>query len=98
VQIVHSLIRCMTDALAPLRILLMITPIVTKDSLPIRNDMIDLYFSASPGLLASIDDYYIIHGVVANLAVTETSLDMYNQDLVQFIYPSTMLCWARYVL
>jgi hypothetical protein len=45
--------------------------------------MIDLYFSASPGLLASIDDYYIIHGVVANLAVTETSLDMYNQDLVQ---------------
>jgi hypothetical protein len=59
--------------------------------------MIDLYFSASPGLLASIDDYYIIHGVVANLAVTETSLDMYNQDLVQFIYPSTMLCWARCV-
>jgi hypothetical protein len=63
--------------------------------MPIKNDMIDLYFSASPGLMASIDDFYIIHGVVANLAVTETSLDMYNEALVDLINPSTMLCWAR---
>eukprot|EP00428_Durinskia_dybowskii_P079488 CAMPEP_0170450314 /NCGR_PEP_ID=MMETSP0117_2-20130122/51705_1 /TAXON_ID=400756 /ORGANISM="Durinskia baltica, Strain CSIRO CS-38" /LENGTH=756 /DNA_ID=CAMNT_0010711601 /DNA_START=817 /DNA_END=3087 /DNA_ORIENTATION=+ len=66
-----------------------------KDSVPIRKDMIDVYFSASPGLLASIDDFYVIHGKVANLAVTETSLDIYNMNLVDLINPSTMLCWAR---
>jgi hypothetical protein len=27
--------------------------------------------------------------------VTETSLDMYNEALVELINPSTMLCWAR---
>jgi hypothetical protein len=48
--------------------------------------------------MASIDDFYIIHGSVANLAVTETSLDMYNEALVDLINPSTMLCWARCVV
>lgn len=63
--------------------------------MPIHGDMMDVYFSASPGLLASIDDFYVIHGEVANLAVTETSLDMYNAALVDLINPTTMLCWAR---
>ena len=57
--------------------------------------MMNIYFSASPGLLASIDDFYVIHGNVANLAVTETSLDVYNDNLINLITPTTMLCWAR---
>ena len=60
--------------------------------------MMNIYFSASPGLLASIDDFYVIHGNVANLAVTETSLDVYNDNLINLITPTTMLCWARCVL
>ena len=57
--------------------------------------MADVYFTASPGLLASIDDFYIVRGAEANLAVTETSLDMFNMALVDLIQPTTMLCWAR---
>lgn len=68
----------------------------SADSLPIPHDMMNIYFSASPGLLASIDDFYVIHGNVANLAVTETSLDVYNDNLINLITPTTMLCWARY--
>jgi len=60
--------------------------------------MMNIYFSASPGLLASIDDFYVIHGNVANLAVTETSLDVYNDNLIDLISPTTMLCWTRYKL
>lgn len=69
-----------------------------KNSLPIPNDMMNIYFSASPGLLASIDDFYVIHGNVANLAVTETSLDVYNDNLINLISPTTMLCWARTIV
>jgi hypothetical protein len=63
--------------------------------MPTSDDMMDSYFSASPGLLASIDDFYILHGKETNLAVTETSLDVFNDELVALIAPKTMLCWAR---
>jgi hypothetical protein len=52
------------------------------------------YFSSSPGLLSSVDDFFIVRGV-GNLAVTETTIDVYNDDLYKFIYPETMLSWMR---
>lgn len=54
----------------------------------------DIYFSSSPGLLSSVDDFYIIHGA-GQLAVMETTIDVYQPALLASISPDSMLSWSR---
>jgi len=55
-------------------------------------------FSSSPGLLASIDDFYILKSSAqANLAVIETSIDIYNRTYLDYIKPESVLAWMRVV-
>ena len=58
-------------------------PTVDTDGFIVRHEV---HFSSSPGLLSSVDDFYVIHSV-GNLAVMETSLDIYNKDLLALIHP-----------
>lgn len=59
------------------------------------NNMFQVIFSSSPGLLSSIDDYYLIHNDKTNMAVMETSLDVYNDQLLNLVLPQSMLSWTR---
>jgi hypothetical protein len=52
-------------------------------------------FSSYPGALSSIDDYYITD---SGLAVTETSLIVYNLTMYKDLSPETMLYWVRVAL
>jgi hypothetical protein len=54
-----------------------------------------VHFSSSPGLLASLDDFYIVHSASAQLAVIETTNDVYNPELFELVTPRSCLCWAR---
>ena len=54
-----------------------------------------VHFSSSPGLLASLDDFYIVHSTSAQLAVIETTNDVYNPELFELVTPRSCLCWAR---
>lgn len=55
------------------------------------------HFSSSPGLLSSIDDFYINRGRTLS-AVIETSLDIYDDKLLEAIKPTTNLAWVRAVV
>eukprot|EP01035_Chromulina_nebulosa_P018640 gene18640-24381_t len=66
-------------------------PLLNADGSQINHD---IYFSSSPGLLSSIDDFYVIKGH-GNLAVIETSLDIYNDELLKLIHTDTLLSWMR---
>jgi len=55
-------------------------------------------FSSSPGLLASIDDFYILKSTAqANLAVIETSIDIYNRTYLDYIKAESVLAWMRVI-
>ncbi len=67
---------------------------VMKNSLPAGQHRID--FSSSPGLLASIDDFYIVKGSNgANMAVMETSIDLYNRTYLSYVKHESVLAWVR---
>jgi hypothetical protein len=53
-------------------------------------------FSSSPGFLASIDDLYLVKGAGgSDLAVQESSINIYNASLLDLIVPQSNLCWVR---
>lgn len=54
-----------------------------------------VHFSASPGLLASLDDFYVVHSPSTKLVVIETTNDLYNPALFELVTPRSCLCWAR---
>ncbi len=67
-----------------------------KNAIPSGSHKVD--FSSSPGLLASIDDFYIVKGSNgANMGVMETSIDIYNRTYLDYIKPESVLAWARVV-
>lgn len=55
-----------------------------------------IWFSSSPGILSSVDDFFVIHGK-ANLGVIETTNELYNLRLLDKVVPSTVLSWTRAV-
>lgn len=57
----------------------------------------DVYFSSSPALLSSVDDYYTSSGF-AQLAVIETTNSLYNIRLLDQVKPESNLCWMRVVI
>jgi len=56
----------------------------------------DIYFSSSPALLSSIDDFFTISGY-AQLGVMETTNSLYNLKLLDQVVPQTVLSWTRAV-
>lgn len=56
-----------------------------------------VYFSASPGLLSSVDDFYTVSGY-SKLGVMETTNSLYNQTILALVKPSSILCWVRVVV
>jgi hypothetical protein len=69
---------------------------VMENMIPVGKHKVD--FSSSPGLIASIDDFYIVKGTNgANLGVIETSIDVYNRTYLDYIKPESVLAWVRAV-
>lgn len=56
----------------------------------------DVYFSSSPGVLSSIDDFFTVSGY-AQLGVMETTNSLYNLRLLKEVVPETVLSWTRAV-
>lgn len=54
----------------------------------------NVYFSSSPGMLSSIDDFYSVQGI-GKLSIIETSLDIYDPQLLPRITSASVLCWMR---
>lgn len=54
----------------------------------------DVTFSSSPGFLTSVDDFFISKGR-ANLFITETTLDLYDNTILEMVHPESVLSWAR---
>ncbi len=57
----------------------------------------DVYFSSSPALMSSVDDFYTSSGF-AKLGVIETTNSLFNVKLLDQIVPSSNLCWMRALL
>ncbi|KAF0972829.1 hypothetical protein FDP41_009078 [Naegleria fowleri] len=52
-------------------------------------------FASSPSFLSSKDDFYVTqHGLVT----METTNDVFNTDLFQFITPHSVMCWMRSIV
>jgi len=58
---------------------------------------VDMLFTSSPGLLASVDDYYQTYkeGLESQLVVIETSLDVFDHRVLASIQPHSVLSWMR---
>jgi hypothetical protein len=54
----------------------------------------EVYFSSSPALLTSVDDFYTVDGY-SELGVMETSNSLYNLTILALIKPESMLSWTR---
>ena len=52
-------------------------------------------FAASPSFLSSKDDFYVTE---AGLVTMETTNDVFNTTLFQYITPKSVLCWMRSVV
>lgn len=55
----------------------------------------DVYFSSSPGLVTSVDDYYTAYSDSTMLAVIETTNDIMVPDLFKLVVPQSCLSWMR---
>ncbi|RCN27407.1 lysophospholipase, partial [Ancylostoma caninum] len=49
-------------------------------------------FSSYPGSIASIDDFIVTS---ARLGILETTISNYNEELMEFMTPESVLCWIR---
>ncbi|PIO55771.1 hypothetical protein TELCIR_22841, partial [Teladorsagia circumcincta] len=49
-------------------------------------------FSGYPGTIASNDDFVLTS---ARLAILETTISNYNDRLLRYITPNSVLCWLR---
>lgn len=61
-------------------------------------EMRDIHFSSGPGLLASLDDFYIVKSTSARLVVIETTNDILNMSLFSLVKPQSALCWLRAIV
>ena len=52
----------------------------------------EISFSSYPGILSSIDDFYVIN---SGLVVLETTIGNSNTDLWKYVTPETNLYWIR---
>ena len=54
-------------------------------------------FSSSPALLSSVDDFYLVRAESMGnvLAIMETTLDVYDNKILELIHHSSMLSWMR---
>lgn len=78
---------------------------IKRYSLPLfKNPSIDptlitQHFSSYPGYLSSIDDFFLIHRsnrlIDVRLAIMETSISIYNQDLLHRIERLSVISWVR---
>jgi hypothetical protein len=60
----------------------------------------DLYFSSSPALLSSVDDFYITYTSEddsAQLVVIETTNELYDPALFKLVVPTSVLSWMRVI-
>lgn len=56
----------------------------------------DTYFSSSPAVLSSVDDFFTVSGY-AQLGVMETTNELYNVKLLELVVPQSVLSWTRAV-
>ena len=61
-------------------------------------EMRKISFSSSPGLLASLDDFYVITSESTKLAVLETTNDLLNPSLFPLVTAESCLCWMRVIV
>jgi hypothetical protein len=66
----------------------------------VNGGLVDLHFSSSPGMMSSVDDFYTVStkdrsGLASNLAVLETSIDVFKDRVLQEIRPQSVLSWVR---
>ena len=54
----------------------------------------DVYFSSSPALLSSVDDFFVLKGR-ANLGVTETTNSLFELKILSLVTPHSLLSWMR---
>lgn len=59
---------------------------------PVEVPGYDLTFSSYPGIISSIDDFYVS---IANMAIIETTIGNSNADLWKYVTPETILYWIR---
>jgi hypothetical protein len=60
----------------------------------LSSTMVNIHFSSSPGFLSSVDDFYTIAGN-GDMAVIETSLDIYDTTLLTQVHYDSVLSWMR---
>jgi hypothetical protein len=60
----------------------------------------EVYFSSSPAVLSSIDDFFVIPQGLSTkgLAVIETTNSLYNLKLLDLVKPESVLSWTRAVV
>jgi hypothetical protein len=58
-----------------------------------------VYFSSSPALLSSIDDFFVTNNAYgSNIGVIETTNSLYNVRLLDKVVPQSVLSWTRAVV
>jgi len=66
----------------------------------------ELHFSSSPGMMSSVDDFYTLSTAsrkssssndhrAGSLAVIETSIDVFKDDVLKTIVPESLMSWVR---
>jgi hypothetical protein len=72
--------------------------------LPSINDKVskhrEVYFSSSPALLSSVDDFYVTYTSEddsVQLAVIETTNELYDPVLFKLVVPTSVLSWVRVI-
>jgi hypothetical protein len=55
----------------------------------------EISFSSYPGILVSIDDFYVLK---SHMVVQETTIGNANVDLWKYVTAETLLYWIRYFI
>jgi len=63
-----------------------------------RGEAYSTYFSSSPALLSSVDDFFITKNERVTLTVIETTNSLYNLHLLEQVVPLTTLSWMRAIV